>query len=335
MTNALVFLSSAHEKIRAAKSDFLKGRYREAMHNIYYAMHNATKSLQARRGEGTFLDHKNIGKNIGRVLGLLQQESANFQRLNLDEYSSIAEEARRFRELADYGIGFEAGGSEKQLSRMLYEAEELATISDYVINKWTTKTNGKLNLHFPREQEETFLLNESLDEVHPGNYFVVRSLLVLTDNFNVTVFAYRLLCERDLYYTDMSPYFFQGGHYAKYENGTLTYQEEPEKGFVELTRENIKQWSSIVKPRALEDLATSKEDKIQDLRLFFRDCFLELYILPDGRFYLISQLDDHNLHSLLLAFEGFERIIKKHIEKDYPINSVMSLPTEILKKKTI
>ena len=40
--NEAIFLSSAKEKIKSAKSNFLRGYYREAMHNIYYALLSAT-----------------------------------------------------------------------------------------------------------------------------------------------------------------------------------------------------------------------------------------------------------------------------------------------------
>ena len=68
-------------------------------------------------------------------------------------------------------------------------------------------------------------------------------MLIITEEFDATIFSYKLLSENSLYYTEDSEYFFKGGSFGKLDNGVLTYQDEPEKGFLELTRENVEKWS--------------------------------------------------------------------------------------------
>jgi uncharacterized protein (UPF0332 family) len=331
MTNELVFLSSAKEKIRAAKSNFLKGYYRESMHNIYYAMLNASQALQAKEGRGNRrIDHSEIGKTIDKALVRIQQTSTVFKKLNRDVYSSIAEEARDLRELADYGIGFEAGGSEKRLAQMLSKAEELVTISDYAINEYNTQIDDNVNLHYNSQNEESLILGDYIDY---ESDLLFKSMLIVTEEFNATTFAYKLLSENSLYYTETSEYFFKGGSFGKLENGVLTYKYEPEEGFLELTKENVEKWSSTVKPKRLELLATTKEDEIQSMNLFYEGYFFSIFVFPDGRLYYYSYLDGEHFNQQLSISADFESLIKKIIETEYAVSSIFSLREEVIRKK--
>jgi len=216
--------------------------------------------------------------------------------------------------------------------QMLSKAEELVTISDYIINEWIRTTNGKLNLHLPTEQEETSFLDDLLGESYTEDY-LIRSMLVLTEAFHATTFAYQLLSESNLYYTDVSGESFHGEYYAHFEDGKFSYWMRPKKGFIQLIKENVGKWSTLIKPHALKVLATSKENKIQRLRLFFEDYFIELYIFPDGRFYFFSAIDENNLKAQLDAFNNFEKLITELIDNNYPDHSITFLPIEIRKKR--
>jgi uncharacterized protein (UPF0332 family) len=330
LTNESVFLSSAKEKVRSAKINFLKGYYRESMHNIYYAMLNATQALQAKEGLGTRFEHSKLSKNIDEALCRIQQTSTDFQKLNRDIYSKIAEEARELRELADYGIGFEAGGSEKRLAQMLSKAEELVTISDYAINKKMVTRNNRINLHYPREQEESLILSDF------GEYdtdFLFQSMLIITAEFDATIFSYKLLSENSLYYTEDSENFFKGGSFGKLDNGVLKYRDKPENGFLELTRENVEKWSKIMKPNHLEFLATTKEDSIQRLNLFYKGYFFSLFVFPDGRLYFFSRIDGTHFNKQLSVSNDFENLLKKIVETEYKTSSIFSLQKEVIRKK--
>jgi len=332
-SNSRVLLSSAKEKLRSAEIDFLRGRYRAAMHNIYYAMYNAIKSLQVEEGKKHFLSHRKVGKELEEILSNIQRRESRFQRLNLDEYLSVVEEARELRELADYGIEFEAGGNEKKIAQLLSTAEELVTISQYVLGKGIFMRFGKPVLHFPSAQGECPLPRDLLDILDFKGDIIMRSLIVLTKDFNATVFAYRLLSKNEIYFTDSSSYFFQGGHFARYKNGNYEYSSSAKKGFIELSRENVKKWSKMIKPNALEDLATCKENVTQSLCLFFDDCFLEIYVFPDGRIYLFSLLDEARLHLQLKAFRNIGIVIQKIVSKNWSDYSVLSSPIEIVQKE--
>ena len=337
-----IFLSSAKEKLRSAKVDFLRGRYRSVVHNLYYTMFNAIKSLQAKEGKQRFLKHKKVGETLERILSEIQRGTSTlkvlgrtqFEKLNLDEYLSVVEEARALRELADYGVGFEAGGNEEQLAEMLSKAEELVTISDYIVNEMMSTEDGKMILHASREQEELTLPEDLLNRVGLEEDLIMKSLLVLTDEFNATVFGYRLLAENDVYFTKFPSSFFRGGDYARYESGCYSHQHSPEKGFIELSRKTVKKWSAIIKPHKLEDLGACKENVSQRLCLLINDCFLEIYVFPDGRLYLFSPFDESSFHLQLKAFRNMEGIIKKIVSKNWPDYSILFSTIEILVRKS-
>ena len=338
--NPQIFLSSAKEKLRSAKVDFLRGRYRSVVHNLYYTMFNVIKSLQAKEGKQRFLKHRKVSETLERILGEIQRgtstlevlERTQFEKINLDEYLSIVEEARAMRELADYGVGFEAGGSEEQLAEMLSKAEELVTISDYIVNGWISVENGKMILH-SEEEEEFPLPSDLLNRVGLEEDLLMEGLLVLTDEFNATIFAYHLLAENDVYFSKFPWSFFRGEDYARYENGCYSHQHSPEKGFIKLSRKTVKKWSAIIKPHKLDYLGACKENVTQRLCLFFSDCFLEMYAFRDGRLYLFSPLDESGFHLQLKAFRKMERIIKKIVSKNWPSYSILFSTIEILGKR--
>lgn len=345
VSNPRIFLSSAKEKLRSAKVDFLRGRYRSAVHNIYYAIFNAISSLQATEKEEFYLEHGKISETLEQIFGKIQQGTTtskilgrtHFQRLNLDEYLAVVEEARDLRNLADYKVKFEAGGKEQHLAELLSKAEELVAISHYVVDESMFTEYGKIVLHFPREQEEIPLPSDLIDYINRPMLreedLIVKSLLISTDDFNATVFAYCLLSRNDVYYTKFSSYFFQGGHFMKYENGTYHHQRAPESGFIELSSKTVKKWSATIKPENLERLGTSKQNATQRLCLFFDGCFLEMHIFPDGRIYMFSPLDDTRFHSQTNAFRNMERVIKKIVSKNWPDYSILSSAIEILQRE--
>jgi len=340
----LVFLSSAREKLRSAKVDFLRGRYRSTIHNIYYAMFNAINSLQATEKKEFYLEHGKVSETLEQVFAEIREEkttsrivgSKYFQRLNVDEYLSVVEEARDLRNLADYKVRFEAGGMEKRLAEILSKAEELVTLSEYVIEGSMATRDGKIVLHFPHAQNEFPLPDDLYDYIsqpYREEDLVMDSLLVLADDFDATVLAYRLLTRSDVYLTKFSWSSFQGGEFAKYENGCYSTQSRPGKGFIELSRKTVKKWSAIIKPHNLEELGVSKENTFQRLCIFFNYCFLEMYIFPDGRIYLFSPLDETEFQLKLKAFRNMERVINKTISKNWPDYSVLSSNVEILQRK--
>lgn len=65
-----------------------------------------------------------------------------------------------------------------------------------------------------------------------------------------------------------------------------------ERNNLPLTTETVKKWSQIIKPDEIKFLQLGKE--IYPRRVAFSDgkYIFDLYILPDGRFYMISPLDD-------------------------------------------
>jgi hypothetical protein len=192
-----------------------------------------------------------------------------------------------------------------------------------------TKSHNKINLHHPREQEESLILGDSLDS---GTDFLFQSMLIIAEEFDATVFTYKLLSENNLYFTELSEYFFRGGSFGKLYNGVLTYQDKPEEGFVELTKENVKNWSEIVKPGHLEFLATTKEDRIQSLNLFYKGYFFSLYVFPDGRLYFFSRIDGTHFNQQLSISTDFESLLKKIAETEYVMSSIFSLQKEVVRK---
>jgi uncharacterized protein (UPF0332 family) len=329
-----VFLASAREKLRSAKVDFVRGSYRTAIHNVYYAVYNAVKSLQTRGGKRLFLEHENVARTLEQILVEIQEKEGKFQELNLDEFSSIIEDARELRELADYGVGFEAGGSEILIAHMLSKAEALITITEYVLDKAVAEINGKTVLHFPQEQDESSFPSHLVERIDLENDLLINSMLVLSDDFNSTVFAYQLLSENDVYYTKASEYFFNGEYFAKYHSGCFSYRRRPGKGYIRLSRETVKKWSAVVKPRELEDLGTCKDNVVQRLPIFFKDRFLEMYAFPDGRFYVLSKIKGSGLDQQLESFQHLDRKISRIISKKWPDYSIMYLPLQVLHRKS-
>jgi len=270
---------------------------------------------------------------LEQILNEIREKENKFRELNLDEYTSIIEETFELRELADYGVAFEAGGNEKQIAQILSKAEELITITEYILDKAMVTENGKAVLHFPREQEDHYLPSDLFEDLSLDGNSIIKSMLVLANDFDATIFAYRLLSERNVYFTKSPPYFFQGGTFAKYKNGHFSYQDRPAKGFIELSKETVKKWSMLVKPKKLGDIGTCRENVTQYLPIFFQDCFLDLLVLPDGRLYLSSSLNEQCFQSQLKAFKAIEQVIKKILEKHWSDYSVLSAPIEILSQK--
>lgn len=285
--------------------------------------------VQTNERKETRFDHSKIGKTIDESLYQIQQTSVHFQRLNRDTYSSIAEEARDLRELADYGVGFEAGGSEIKLAQMLSKVEELVTISDYTINKWIAKNDGKVDLHSSPKQEELPLVEDLIDK---EENLLLQSLLIVTPDFNARIFAYKLLSEKNIYYTKFAANCFKAGLFARYSNGSFTRAFRPKRGFVELTKENISKWSDLIKPQKLNDLATANEDEIQKLNIFYYGFYFSLYIFPDGCLYFFTPIDEKGFEQQLSCLSSFETLIRKTMEKEYDNSSVFSLPCEVIKK---
>jgi hypothetical protein len=214
---------------------------------------------------------------------------------------------------------------------MISKTEDLVTIGEYLARESGIFTrNGMIVLHLPQEQEEIPIPNDLIERARPKEDSIVVSFIVSSDSFDSTIFAYRLLSDRNVYYTETEACFFRGGTFGKYEKGHLTYTTEPERGFIELSKKNVKKWSRITKNHRLQDLATCKENVIQDISIFFAGHFFEIFAYPDGRLFLFSPLENRSLKKLLQSFHKIEELIKKTLSKDCEDYSILSSPVNIL-----
>ena len=355
-TSHLVYLQNAKEVLISAKTEFLKGAYHSCAHNIYYSLFNIIKALAVREGRKGKIPHGGAAEEILRELvkgikdGTYSALSRNdsddrkaFQNLDVERYIGAVRDAYRIRQTTDYTSSFEAGAAREEMSKLISITEELVTISDYVLNGFTrTSSKSKqLILHSPYQDEDKMYPSDLLE-----NEFIRlrENKLLLTGfisgDFNANEFAYSFLLRKRILFTDVTP--SKNSHlFAKYENGRKLFEissiktkPQPADGYIHLIGKNVAKWSAIIKPHKLKELSHTKND-LQVLDFLYSKYFYSLHILPDGRLYLMSDINGRNFGKQLSATERLKDILVKSIPNKWknqssvlfsPINIVQPSP---------
>lgn len=353
-----IYLLNAEERLLSATSEFLKGKYRAVAHDVYYSMLSIVKALAAR--EGMKIKKLRHGKVPGLLTTFLQKiqngdyvtfhesriwrnHSRSFQRIDVNKYIKSVREAYELRKLADYTTHFEAGISKEKLSKLISSTEELVNLARHALkgSMLSDVKSDDLVLYRYLEEDEPLPIETFRYELrHLDENKILMSGTITTSDFVPSRFALSFLLHDRIFYTDMIP--SKSLHlYVRYENGKkiieavpIGEQPRPKAGFIHFSNKTARRLSQIIKPRKIEELKNSDSYENQLIKFLFTDFFFQLYILSDGRFYLLSSLDEEYVHKQITAFLDLKKIIQQSVWKNWRAKvffaSMNILPLEII-----
>lgn len=344
-----IFLQSAEEKLKSAMLNFSEGRYRSVPHDAYYALHNVVQSIAVQSGMDSKIGHdaktqKILSKILYQIASgnhiafrkydVWKKHKCDFQLIDSQRYSNIARDLYEMRRLADYTPVYEIAEFITKLSDLMLKVEELLNLAHYVEEGSIAFADGRLVRIFHEERELEPYPDEMfrIQRLEKGGCRFLQKGLILAENFDLNKFLVKFLSLTDIYYVRFSPSRLSRRLYVKYEKrGTkrkfsITFSKKlaMEHSYMPLTIETVKKWSQIIKP---DEIKLLKLKKVFDPRkVVFSDgkYFFELYILPDGRFYMISPLDEQKPNDQIAAILKLREVIAKTISSIWEYCSTIS-----------
>lgn len=329
-----IFALSAKEKMRSAKLNFLACRYRSAAHDVYYALHNIVQSLLSFRGENTKFRHGALDKILSRELHNIKTVYG-VDASNVEKYSHLGKESYKLRELADYESAFEAGNALENLSNIMLRTQELLNLSTDMLTGSVAMVDGRLCVLLEEAKYERPFPTELSKSRLVEKVRILLSGLVLMENFNTHKFLLELIQQKGLYFTDIVP-DFDTTVYAKYENGKYQYslvKKAPNQGYIPLTKKNVRKWSETIRDKKVDELKFSPESIGEDFAFFYHRHFFKLHIIPDGRFYLVFNMNKKGIDKQIGALISLRNLICRVLSNISPDSfDVLFSPITILEK---
>lgn len=346
-----VFLKSAEENLNSAILNLSEGRYRSVPHDAYYALHNIVQSLAVQSGMDSKIGHDAKAQKIlskilhqvatGNHIAFLESDIWKkhrdvFYLIDPQRYSRTVIDLYEMRRLADYTSEYEIGEFISKLSDLMLKVEELLNLGQYMVDGSIAFWDEKIVRIFRGKRELKPYPNEmfSNEILEKGECRVLQKGLILAENFNLNKFLLNFLNLRNIYYTRFFPPQFREKLYVKYEKRgkkhtfSMTFSKKfaMEHGYIPLTTQTVKTWSQIIKPDEIRSLELEKE--ITSRRLAFSDgkFFFELYILPDGRFYMLSILDKQKPSDQIAAILKLREVIAEVVSSIWEYSSTISFP---------
>jgi hypothetical protein len=315
----MVFLQSARVKLNSAILDFLGGRYRSVPHGIYYAVYDIVRTLSTLSGMDSNIKHdKRAQERLAAVLGQIasgkhrifkesiiwKDERKLLRRIDPKRYSRLITDLYEMRRLADYEKSFEIMEFVPELSNLLLKAEELLGLARYM-EEGSLVTAGKdtrVVLIFPQDREliSNAYTTFGRPDLWKGEVEVLQEGMVLAENFSPSRFLARFLRRENVYYSPFSPPLQWRQSFVRCKNrkGRWTFSWTSDKeyamkqGFIPYSNETVKEIFELTKTHEITSLKSSKMIKARKTTFSAGGYFFELYILTDGRFYVISKLVD-------------------------------------------
>lgn len=347
-----IFLKSAEEKIESAMLNFTEGRYRSVPHEAYYALYNIVQSLAVQSGMSSNIGHdattqKILSKIMYQIASgnhitfrksdVWKKHKCDFKLIDPQRYSKIVIDLYEMRSLADYTSIYEIGEFTSKLSALLLKVEELLNLCHYMEEGSIAFADGRLVRIFREERELEPYPNEmfSGQRLEKGECRILQKGLILAENFDPKEFLLKFLSRTDIYYVRFLPPRPGERLYVKYEkrgskrkfSATFSTKFAVEHNYIPLTIETVKKWSRIIKPDEIRLLRLKTE--IYSRRLVFSDgkFFFELYIFPDGRFYMLSSVNDQKTSDQIAAMLRLREVIAKTVSSVWQYCSTISFST--------
>jgi len=334
----IVFRKSAEVKLKSAILDFLGGRYRSVPHSIYYALHDLVKSLSIWSGMDSNIKHdKKAQERLTIILNqIVSGDHKTFKRSDVwkehkdlfflidpKRYSSLITELYEMRRMADYEKSYEITEFVPELSGLLLKVEELLTLVGYVEEGSVVVANDKLVQIFQQQRElepSPYSIFGWIDS-RKNEPEIVQKGLILAEDFDLKKFLTRFLRRKQIHYSPFCPPTTRDLVYVKCEkkDGKWTFSQTfdkeiaKERGYIPYTIETVRNISQLTKTDEIAFL--EKSDVIKARRITFSEgeYFFELYILFDGRFYIVSPLADQNANKQVSAIMKLRDMIARDV----------------------
>jgi len=343
-----IFLKGAEEKLNSAILNFAEGRYRSVAHDIYYALYNIVQSLAVQSGIDSNIGHgattqKVLSKIIYEVFSgnhiafhksdIWKKHKNIFNQIDPQRYSRTVLDLYEMRRLADYTSEYEIGEFVKKLSNLVLKVEELLNLGHYMLDGSVAYWNERIVRVFQGRRELEPCPSEILQtQRFNGKYKILQKGLVSAENFSLKRFLLRFLGNARIYYTKFLPSQFRQKLYVKYETRgkerifSQTFDENmaKEKSYIPLTTQTVRKWSQTIKPDEMKSLELEEEMNSRWLTFSDGEFFFELYILSDGRFYIISSLDEQKPNDQIAAILKLRDVLAKVVSSIWEYSSIIS-----------
>jgi hypothetical protein len=217
------------------------------------------------------------------------------------------------RQKADYNMEFEIGEFLPELSNLMLKVEELFTLAFYMEDGSIALSGDQLIriIQSARELEPTRdaspLDNLGLHMITKGKeyyYNILQKGLILAEGYDFTKFLTALIKREDIYFSPFRPPFsWRWNYFVKIQkkeaswtfSTTFDAKFAKERGYIPYTIENVKKLSEETKADELSYILKSGTERLRNETFCYGECFFELVIFSDGRFYILSPIIEDNV----------------------------------------